>query len=145
MYEHGKGDGDVIEALNCLCHCHEWEFKYTKLTNEEILTIRHYQYDELRLFPKAYNWIRMKGQRGPSFYDWMMENGTFPRPIIVAHNAGDYKHPILEHRYGKGIDKMFTPYHLLEGNRRLALLRAMIEQKQCNLKELHSVWLVTMN
>ena len=145
IYEHGKGDGDVIKALNNLCRCHEWTFKCTKFTNEEILTIRHYPYDEKRLFPKANNWIRMKGQIGPSFYHWMMENGTFPRPIIVAHNANDHKHPILKHRYGEDIDKMFAPYHLLEGNRRLALLRAMIEQMHCNLKEQHSIWLVTMS
>ncbi len=72
--------------------------------------------------------------------EFMQENGTFPVPIIVAHNAGKVlHHKSLNHEF------MLEPYHILEGNRRLAFLRAMIQKQHEKLKKNHKIWLVTIN
>ena len=70
--------------------------------------------------------------------EFMMKSGTFPVPIIVAHNAGNQLH----HKSFNG-EFMLEPYHLIEGNRRLAFLRAMIQKGHEKLQEKHKVWLVT--
>ncbi|EJA7359023.1 hypothetical protein ACSVUS_000598 [Vibrio alginolyticus] len=134
----------VRKALNQRKDFVHWTYRLVELTSNEILTIRHYPYDESRLFPKAHEWLSPKGvPLRPIWFDRMLEQGTFIRPIILAHNANNQVHPILSFEY-PALDAMFTPYHLLEGNRRLSLLRAMIELKMEGVKERHSVWLVDM-
>ncbi|RWX52857.1 hypothetical protein [Photobacterium chitinilyticum] len=144
VYRHGKGDGDVISALNILPGISEWQFHLVEMTNAEIESIRHYEYDESKLFPKGNWWLGSGRHNAPEFCDYMMEHGTYPVPIIVAKNASSHNHPILDFRYPGHDGPMLEPFHLLEGNRRFALLRAMIKNGTAGLKDMHDVWLVTM-
>ena len=116
-----------------------WRFKLEKFDNDEILKISHFK-DELekidgksfRLFTGELN--------GYDTADFMLQHGTFPCPIIVAHNAGN----IVHHRSTKN-ETMIEPYHLIEGNRRLGFIREMIRTKYENLKSNHEVWVVSID
>ncbi|WCE32072.1 hypothetical protein [Vibrio sp. SCSIO 43137] len=144
VYEHGKGDGDVIDALNLIPNLSQWDFQLVDLSNGEIEIIKHYPYDEKRLLEKGEWWLRSGRNNAPAFCDFMLEHGTTPVPIIVAQNASDQNHPILEFRYPEHEGPMLEPFHLLEGNRRFAFLRAMINSAETTLKDKHAVWVVTL-
>ncbi len=145
VYDHGKGDGDVIDALNQIPNLEKWSFQQVEMSNAEIQSIRHYPYDEKKLLPRGEWWLKTGRHSAPSFCDLMLKEGTTPRPIIVAKNASGHNHPILEHRRPEVEGPMLEPLHLLEGNRRFALLRAMINKNYPTLKETHLVWVVTMS
>ncbi|OEE56643.1 MULTISPECIES: hypothetical protein [Vibrio] len=143
VYEHGKGDGDVVDALNLIPNLSQWDFQLVELSNAEIESIKHYPYDEKRLLEKGEWWVRSGRHSAPAFCNFMLEQGTTPAPLIVARNASNHSHPILEFRYPGHEGPMLKPLHLLEGNRRFALLRAMINKGTASLKDKHSVWVVT--
>ncbi|MEZ8844593.1 hypothetical protein AB6E06_23450 [Vibrio splendidus] len=137
---------DVVRsALNQVSNLASWKYQQLELTSAQVLSIRHYPYDENRLFPKAYEWIKPQGVAiRPEWFNTMLAQGTFVRPIILAFEAKHHAHPVLRFEY-PDIEPMFAPYHLLEGNRRLSLLRFMIENEVEGLKDKHLVWLVDMN
>lgn len=117
---------------------HAWTYELSVFTGEQILAIDH-----------VLNWIpdldaegaeyvngapRSKGRLG----QFMLANGTFPVPIIVARNAGHVVCP----RSG-GVN-MKTPLQLIEGHARLACIRGMLHSGHPNLKTEHQVWLVSI-
>jgi len=116
----------------------KWKFCLEKFTNEKILEIRHFDYDMKLLDGKGEEFL--KGRlKGYNTADYMLENGTFPCPIIVAHNAGEHFHHATDFK-----DAMIEPYHLIEGNRRFAYIRALIRHKCPQLKKDHDVWVATI-
>lgn len=117
----------------------KWDFKLADFSNDEIMRIKHFD-SEMRHYDhigKEYLAGRMEGY---DTAEYMLENGTFPSPIIVAHNAGHHLH----HKSFKN-EFMMEPYHIIEGNRRLAFVRAMIQSGYEKLQGTHKVWLVTIN
>lgn len=144
VYEHGKGDGDVVDALNLIPNLSKWFFQLVEMPNADINSIKHYPYDEKRLLDKGEWWLKTGRHNAPAFCDYMLEHGTTPVPLIVAQNASDHNHPIIEYRYPEREGPMLEPFHLLEGNRRFALLRAMINNGTASLKDQHLVWIVTL-
>lgn len=116
-----------------------WEFELCVFDNDEIMEIKHFEHDLNLLDAKGEEFLKGK-LRGYDTADYMLENGTSPCPIIVAKNAsGHIHHQSNEANY------MLEPYHLIEGNRRLAYLRAMIRNNYERLQDSHEVWVVTIN
>lgn len=144
VYEHGKGDGDVIDALNRIPNLSKWTFDLVDISNADIESIKHYPYDEKRLLGKGEWWLKSGRHNAPEFCDYMLEHGTTPVPLIVAQNASYHNHPIIEFRYPEHEGPMLEPFHLLEGSRRYALLRAMINNDVDSLQDKHLIWVVTM-
>lgn len=70
---------------------------------------------------------------------FMLAQGTFPAPIIVAENAGEYFHP----REGDHL-QMFEPHQIVEGHMRLAYLQALVRRQYPSLKQSHSVIVATL-
>lgn len=64
---------------------------------------------------------------------YMLENGTWPAPIIVILNELGLKMP-------NGFP-LSSPYDLLEGHHRLAYLRAMHESGVASLQGTHDIWI----
>lgn len=116
----------------------KWVFKKERFSNVRILDVLHYP-DELKHMDSIGERFLAGVLAGYDTADYMLKNGTFPCPIIVAHNAGEYRH----HRGLEG-ESMLEPYHLIEGHRRLSFLRAMIKRNHKALKKEHDVWLVTI-
>lgn len=69
----------------------------------------------------------------------MIEKGSFPQPIIIARGAESLIHP-----KGANFNDHMTDNQLIEGHRRLGLLRAMI-LSQLKLKSKHRVWVMKFN
>lgn len=68
--------------------------------------------------------------------DYIFDNGTWPRPIIMLDNK-DYLYP--EHEgYPSG-----RPYHLMEGYRRVAVLK--FYRNDANLNAIHKAWVCRAN
>lgn len=133
VHRHNPQFLDEWSSLNI----HEWKFECREMTTEEILGIQHldgelehWDYVGLKLMPTKdkYQWLSLK----------MEEQGTFPEPIIVAENAGAVLHP-----RGREGEYMKAPFQLIEGHRRLGLLRAMHAKKVPSLKARHCVWVVS--
>jgi hypothetical protein len=115
-----------------------WDFELVKLDCNQIFEIEHldgeldhYDYvgDEFIKHPYKRDFVA----------NYMLEHGTFPQPIIVAVDAGELEHP-------KSLpgECMKEPYQLIEGHRRLGLLRAMINSGVATAKS-HKVWLMKFN
>ncbi|MBW3140138.1 hypothetical protein KUV56_11515 [Ferrimonas balearica] len=129
---------EQVVVFSKLYNFENWEFELQCFDNEEIMEIKHFDYDLKLLDGKGDEFL--KGcLKGYDTADYMLENGTFPCPIIVARNAGKNIH----HQRGEG-NYMLEPLQLIEGNRRLAYLRAMIRKKFPKLKDSHKVWVVTI-
>lgn len=117
----------------------KWSFRLETFSNKEILKIEHldgelenWEATGINLLKKhhASNWL----------CNYMLTNGTFPEPIIVAMDGGKLKHP-------KSLPGEFMkePYQLIEGHRRLGILRAMLHNEELKVMELHKVWLLMFN
>ena len=63
---------------------------------------------------------------------FMLEEGTWPNPIIVLQNTDNLRNP-----YGK----ILRPFNLLEGHHRLAYFIAMKQLSHQALQHEHTVWL----
>lgn len=116
----------------------KWKFELKKFTNDEILEILHYP-SEIEHMDKNGDILMQQGMPGYDTAEYMLEYGTFPCPIIVARNAGAYKHI-----KSIGNETMLEPYHLVEGHRRLGFVRGMIKHGYEKLKLSHEVWLTTI-
>jgi len=73
-----------------------------------------------------------KKTRSTELSDYMLANGTWPRPIIVldtenSNTDGEYEY--------------LRPYHLLEGHRRLVYLKRMLDSGLA-VQEHHTIWKV---
>ena len=129
---------EQVIGFSKLYHFRKWTFTLEKFDNSNIMEIRHFEYDLKRLDGKGAEFIKGK-MKGYDTADFMFENGTSPCPMNVAKNAGEHIH---QQRF-EG-EEMLQPYHLIEGNRRLAFLRAMIKYKFSRLKDSHDVWVVNI-
>lgn len=147
--ELGNVPDDVIEhwfyrhneQVPELCKVYDfgsWNFELQTFDNEKIQEIRHFE-DELEKLDATGDRLMAEGMPGYDTAEYMLENGTFPCPIIVAYMAGGHCH----HK-GMGDETMLEPYHLVEGHRRLGFLRVMIRSDHPSLQEAHSVWVVTI-
>lgn len=116
----------------------KWTFQLQNFTNEKILEIKHFDYEMKLLDGKGE--VFLKGRlQGYDTADHMLENGTFPYPIIVAENADKHFHHITEIK-----ERMLPSCHLIERNRRFAYIRALIRHNMSQLIEEHDVWVVTI-
>jgi len=116
----------------------KWAFDLQDFDNDKIMEIKHFEYDLMRLDGKEQEFLKGRLNEHDTA-KFMFENGTSPCPMIVAENAGDHTH----HQREEG-NKMLEPFQLIEGNRRLAYLRAMIKKSFPKLKDSHKVWVVTI-
>ena len=135
-YEHND---QVIEFCEETYDLSTWTFDRVKFSNDEILEIKHFD-SEMKHYEHIGSEFLAGRMVGYGTAEFMLENGTFPVAILVAHNAGEFMHhKSFENEY------MIEPYHLIEGNRRLAFLRAMIEKDHELLQKSHDVWLLTIS
>ncbi|TNC79241.1 MAG: hypothetical protein C9356_20125 [Oleiphilus sp.] len=136
IYRHSDGGFEEWITLKP----HTWSYDLVSFSNDMILDIDHVGswMDELRNEGREY----VTGKPRSELYigKYMLDEGTFPAPIIVAHQCGDIVHPRMP-----GEVKMKSPFQLIEGHKRLACLLGMIESCHENLKDEHKVWLVTIN
>lgn len=115
-----------------------WSFRRTKLTTKQFLEISHLP-GEVNHYESV--GIRCINQTPATEYvaNYMLKNGTFPKPIIVATAATHLIHP-----RGKQFNEYMTMNQLIEGHRRLGLLRAMcLANKRLKLK--HDIWIMRFN
>ena len=119
-------------------HPENWTFELVDFVNNEIMQIDHLD-GEL----DHYDYVGEKFISQPStrgfLANYMLENGTFPQPIIVAVDGGNIEHP----RSHPG-EHMKEPYHLIEGHNRLGILRTMI-RKKIETSQSHKIWLMRFN
>ena len=127
----------VLECSN-IYKIANWVFELKVFSNEEILEVSHYP-SELEHMDNNGDILMTQGMEGYDTAEFMLQNGTFPCPIIVAHNAGSHNH-----QKSIGSETMLEPYHLIEGHRRLGFVRGMIKHDYEQLKPEHKVWLVTI-
>ncbi len=111
----------------------DWVYKLTKMTSKEVLTISH-----VGTWPETLRYwgddlfeghVRRETWLGRT----MLDIGTTPAPIIVAHQAGQYGHPRERN------EPFLEPYQLIEGHMRLAYLQAMIRHGHSQLRAHHEV------
>ncbi|GAD89041.1 hypothetical protein VHA01S_014_00660 [Vibrio halioticoli NBRC 102217] len=134
MWYHNE---QVVE-FSKLYNFKKWNFELRDFDNNEVMTIKHFDYDLKLLDGKGQEFLKglLNEHEAAKF---MFENGTSPCPIIVAKDASKHIH----HIRNEG-NFMLEPYQLIEGNRRLAYLRAMIRKSYPKLKASHNVWVVTI-
>lgn len=116
----------------------KWKFRSEKFSNEEIMKIRHYDYYLSKLDEKGEVFLRGR-MEGYDTADFMLDNGTFPCAILITEDCGKHKH-----HQSVGDETMLEPYQIIEGNRRLGFLRALINTDHPNLRAWHSVWVATI-
>jgi len=113
---------------------HLWVYRLEPFSNEQILAIDHFGNWIRDLDAEGVEYVTGKPRSQANFAQYMLSNGTFPVPILVAKNAGHVVHP----RSG-GIS-MKEPYQLIEGHCRLACIRGMIHSRHRALAPSHEVW-----
>ncbi|BAX51940.1 hypothetical protein PDPUS_2_00411 [Photobacterium damselae subsp. piscicida] len=136
----------VAEALRQRTDLSKWTFHKESFTKDQIKSIKHYDWHEAKMYEKALFWLKNGRHSAPPVMDFLIENGTFPVPIIVARNASSYSHPIFlyEERVSQK-EVMIEPYHLIEGNKRWAILLALMETRPEKVKDKHDVWILSMD
>ncbi len=115
---------------------HLWKYEIALLTCEEILSIDHVLTWIQELDAEGVEYVTGKPRAQSRLAQFMLTNGTFPLPIIVAQNAGHAIYP------QSGNLRMKEPLQLIEGHCRLACLRGMINSNHKNLQAKHQIWLV---
>ncbi len=116
---------------------HKWEYNLIQFNNEEIMKIDHFGNEIEGMDARAREIMEGKPRSEAWLPKNMLETGTVPTPIMVAHNGGNIIHP-----YGWDTDFMKEPYQIIEGHERLTILRGMINFSHSSLKKKHSVWLI---
>jgi hypothetical protein len=117
---------------------HRWSFELASLSNDQVLSIGHVGTWISELDAEGVEFVTGKPRSRTRLAQFMLENGTFPVPIIVARDASHMVHP----RSGGELTK--APYQLIEGHARLACLRGMINVGHSRLAERHDVWIATI-
>lgn len=115
-----------------------WSFELIEFDNDEIFEIEHLD-GELDHYDYVGNEFIQHPYKRDYVANYMLEHGTFPQPIIVAIDGGEFEHP----RSHPG-EYMKEPYHLIEGHTRLGMLRAMINGG-LDPTGSHEVWLMKFN
>jgi len=136
IYRHSDGGFEEWVTLEP----HKWSYRLDTFTNDQILQVDHvgtWMYD-LKTEGKEY----VNGAPRSELFvgQYMLQNGTFPKPIIIAENCENIIHPRMQ-----GEVFMKAPYQLIEGHKRLACLLGMIESDHPNLQDKHQVWLVSIS
>ena len=117
----------------------KWQFRLEQFSNEKIMDVRHYDYYLSKLDDKGSEFL--KGlMKGYDTADYMIEHGTFPCAILVAENSGH-----CVHHQSIDDEMMLEPFHLIEGNRRLGFLRALIGVAHPKLQQSHDVWVADID
>ncbi|GAA0295526.1 hypothetical protein GCM10009128_12690 [Psychrosphaera haliotis] len=119
-----------------------WSFEEAKFTTQEIL--------DIKLFPSKLDHVINAGNniwRHPMIKDYepalsLRQKGTFPSPIIIFEDAGNY--------YDFTGENYLVPFHLAEGHKRYGQLKAIVDYpKRCQLVkpllDSHNVYLLKMN
>lgn len=116
-----------------------WTFSLREMSNEEIMSIQHLD-GELEHYDYVGN--KLLGTTDPyqRLAQYMGKNGTYPVSIIVAVNAEGIQHP-----KGRAGELMKTPLQLIEGHRRLGLLREMNRREWPALRPTHDVWALSFS
>lgn len=111
-----------------------WRCRSAIFSNAEIASVRHFNDRELNGRGIAEEFYRSQRPRTPLF-DWMLTNGTFPKPILIIENGANHDH-IVPKRAG---ESLYEPYHIFEGQRRLSYLKYFIELGLPNFRNQHGV------
>lgn len=115
---------------------HTWSFRMVVFSNEEIMAIDHVLSWIADLDAEGVEYVSGAPRSRSPLAQFMLANGTFPVPIIVAEDAG---HVVAPRSGGR---PMKTPLQLIEGHARLACIRGMINSRHPGLQSSHHVWLV---
>lgn len=115
---------------------HTWTYRKSSFNNDQILTIDHVLTWISELDAEGVEFVTGAPRSQCSVGRFMLSEGTFPVPIIVAEEASHVVCP-----RGGGAH-MKAPLQLIEGHTRLACLRGMINAGHQNVKNNHQVWLV---
>lgn len=134
IYRHWRDFEDHWSALKP----HLWTYETTTFSNAEILSIDHVGTWIQKLDAEGVEYVTGARRSTTRLAQYMLTNGSFPVPIIVAQDAGHVVHP------RNGGELMKEPFQLIEGHCRLACLRGMINSKHPNLGTNHKVWLVAI-
>ena len=116
----------------------KWKFKSKAFNNDQITDIKHYDYYLKRLDDKGGEFLKGR-MKGYDTADFMLANGTFPEPILVVENGSKHKH-----HHSIGDETMLERYHIIEGQRRLGFIRAMIRAGHPKLQASHRAWVATI-
>jgi len=117
---------------------HTWQYVRKRFTSADILEIDHISTWISELDAEGVEYVSNAPRSGTRMAQFMLTNGTFPVPILVAENAGHIVHP----RSAK--EPMKEPFQLIEGHCRLACLRGMINASHPKLGQEHEVWVATL-
>lgn len=117
---------------------HRWTYERAAFSNSEILSVDHIGTWIPELDAEGVEYVTGKPRSRTRLAQYMLANGTYPVPIIVAQHAGHVVHP------RSGGECMKAPYQLIEGHCRLACLRGMINARYPTLRPEHEIWLVTI-
>lgn len=117
----------------------EWEFESADFSIGDILSIGHLEGEMEKCDNSGVNILNSLGSyMEHELAPYMSEHGTYPVPIIVAENAFEVQHPkSYPNEY------MATPYQIIEGHRRLGVLRTMIERRVPEVADTHRVWIIS--
>jgi hypothetical protein len=116
----------------------DWIFELSDFTSTQIHSIDHIRTWIPELDAEGVEFVGNAPRSRTRLAQYMLANGTFPVPIIVAKNAGHIIHP------RSGGEHMKEPYQLIEGHSRLACIRGMINAQHPRLVATHNVWVVTI-
>lgn len=111
----------------------DWAYELKRMDNDEILSIGHVGSWSQTLRFWGDDLFEGTTRRATWLGRRMLEAGTTPAPIIVAQNAGRYRHP------REGDAPFVEPYQLIEGHMRLAYLQSMIRHEHPQLHSSHEV------
>lgn len=115
---------------------HTWSYELAQLTTEELWSVDHICTWIQELDAEGVEYVSGAPRSQTRLAQFMIKNGTFPVPIVVARGAGHIVHP------RSGGEHMKEPLQLIEGHCRLACIRGMIKSNHPSLLARHSVWLV---
>jgi hypothetical protein len=117
---------------------HKWTFQCLNFSNLEIRSIDHIGTWIPELDAEGVEFVSEAPRSKTRLARYMLSNGTFPVPILVAKNAGHVMHP------RSAREPMKDPYQLIEGHSRLACLRGMINANHPALASQHQIWVATI-
>lgn len=87
------------------------------------------------------NWMRLLKTDNNQQQSWlgvrMIATGTWPAPIMIIRNSCGLKQP-------NGL-RLWSPYHLMEGNNRLGYFRALVEDDRWQPANHHEVLVVSVD
>lgn len=117
----------------------KWDFTAVEFTNDKIMEIDHLDGKIERMDSKGDEVFRRR-EPGYDTWDFMFEYGTTPCPMIVVRDADGVVPP-----GGINQEVMKTPLQIVEGHRRLTLIRAFIRHGYRKLQSTHRVWILNLN